>query len=275
MLKARDAWFRTLIETESGDAKQILWSHLSPEMQKKLAALHPNMQGGDHPRYNWLENIHYSWWLPFLSEEKSAYLYLSLFSEKTCAKIEKHIPLMPKNFPEWTRGFFENNLKSKLFTEDILPPECLPEDPLNDLLLLSYTHLVELVDLLSLHDFSSEIKTIVSAKSIKKIRSMLSKKQKNFLQEIMSRKAEIAFAPLGLNAWDGNVDKLKTLLHMRGLNRLAKAIAPSHPSLIWHIVHRFDSGRGDIIQKNLKDMHNKNAHVILKIPVTEIAKLLT
>ena len=54
-------------------------------------------------------------------------------------------------------------------------------------------------------------------------------------------------------------DKLKNILHHRGFNRLGKALFGCHPSFLWHLCHRLDTGRTKVLRKFFTDMNNKQA----------------
>ena len=104
-----------------------------------------------------------------------------------------------------------------------------------------------------------------------KIQKVLSKSQQDFLKSLFKGKEPISFARLNLDAWDGNEEKLKGILHHRGFNRLAKALFGCHPSLLWHLCHTLDTGRTKILRKFFTDINNEQ---IQKLLVKQILELI-
>ena len=64
---------------------------------------------------------------------------------------------------------------------------------------------------------------------------------------------------------------LKAILHHRGFNRLAKALFGCHPSLLWHISHKLDTGRTKVLRKFYTDINNDEA---LKSLTNQILELI-
>ena len=227
-----------------------------------------------------LSHVHYTWFLPFLdpfSTHDKAYLIAALdeHSIKQLSqfyKIEDHdIILSP-----FAKKFVLNTLFQNLTSNQtaFIPSEYLPDNALNALLNMPKSDLVALIDYLGLYDLSKEIKRIVQASQIKTIQETLSKTQIQFLREIAKHKDALTFTPLGLDKWDGDLDNLKKVLHHRGLNRLAKALFGSHPSLLWHITHRLDTGRAKVLKKLCRDIRNEKAKETLVHQVMHLTTFL-
>ena len=132
-----------------------------------------------------------------------------------------------------------------------LPKTALLEDPLLCLVPLSKNQTIHLVDLLSMHDLSIEVRRVVSSSLLDKMKIHLLKHQKDYLHQIIKTKEPINFPRLQLDQWDGEKDTLRSILYHRGFNRLGKALYGSQRALYWHIIHKVDTGRAKIIEKIL------------------------
>ncbi|MBM3191293.1 MAG: hypothetical protein FJZ63_01395 [Chlamydiae bacterium] len=272
------AWyvFKDFLDQEP--LKSSLLRFLSPHLveiveQSPSLPFHPSQ--GIASYKDRLQGIHYSWILPLLEPYSDAdkYLFLSILDHKQQEPLLQHFDLSKQTSPLslWAELFLSKHLY-ELLTQDhknLLPKECLPEDPLNFLLDLSRERLLHLVDLLSLHDLALEMRNIINSSHLMKINALLSQDQKNYLFQLRQRIEPIAFKPMGLNHWNGDESLLKKLLHERGLNRLSKALSFSHLSLLWHLSHKLDIGRASIVKTLFKELKNKKAHTLLVSQVCE------
>lgn len=225
------------------------------------------------------EMIHYSWFISFLKElsDIDKYLFIGSLSQHQKEALLEHFDLSRRDF-SFTKeliAYCKNQLFEEVKSEngDLLFPEFLPENPLNELLFISREELLSLVDFLSLHDLSVELKTVIRSSHLIKIFSSLSESQRKYLTELKTKIEPVVFKPLGLNSWNGDETILKKALHQRGLNRLAKALSTSHPSLVWYLIHKLDIGRASIVQTLIKEIKNKKAQTILINQVQELLRL--
>lgn len=271
--------FKDCLDMQSPQEKSSLMHYLVHDLKDEMQET-PNLPF--HPSKKWLSykerlrSIHYSWFIPYLESysDQDKYLFISVLDEEQQESLSHHLQLFRSfnSMRSEVEPFFAKLLYVYLLDgEDILPQECLPEDPLNGLLSLSRDQLLTLVDFLSLHDLSLEIKTLVNASHLVKIHTLLSQKQKEYLYKLNHRIEPIAFRSMRLNEWNGDLISLKKTLHQRGLNRLAKGLSESNPSLFWHLIHKLDIGRASIVKTLFKELKNKKAHSIL---VSQICDLL-
>ena len=131
----------------------------------------------------------------------------------------------------------------------LLPVDYLPPSPLNKHSEPSKAQLINLIDLLAMHDLAVEIRQIVETKILKKIYSFLSEEQRRFLK-LTAARHEVSPPPkIGLDRWDGNEESLRHLLHKKGLARLGSALSGQDPSLAWYVCHLLDIGRGSALFK--------------------------
>lgn len=221
-------------------------------------------------RFDWLlDFVHYSWLLPVLKSyaEESAY-FLQGMKGDTKKRLEAKLKISSSSLrlSQVAERFFHQTLVQSLVGEQstLLPPECLPESELNILCEFSKKELVDLIDYLSLYDLAAEVRQIVETKILKKIYSLLSEDQKNFMKTVMRQK-EVPLPRLGLDRWDGTEEAFHQLLHRRGLTRMAIALSNQHPDLVWYVSHLLDKGRGSALSKTCR----KEASHQLALHVTQ------
>ena len=159
-------------------------------------------------------------------------------------------------------------------TEDLIPIACLPADPLNCLLHLSLPELLSLIDLLSMHDLSVEIRYIIETSKLKEIYALLTKAQTTFLKTLLHKKEAVTFKKMGLIGWNGEREALRLLLLQRGVNRVAKSLYGKHSSLLWHIAHRLDIEKGQLLIKLCTALDHPRASAILCEQVIELVSAL-
>ena len=159
-------------------------------------------------------------------------------------------------------------------TDDLLPIACLPKDPLNCLLDLSTTETSSLIDLLSMHDLSTEIRHIIETAKLKEIYELLSKAQTTFLKTLLHKKEAVSFKKMGLLAWNRDREALRSMLLQRGINRIAKSLYEHSPSLLWHVAHRLDAERGHLLIKLCTALDHPRASVLLGDQVVELVGAL-
>lgn len=271
--------FKDFLDSMPPKEKQHLMLFLTEDekedlLKTPLLSFHPSQ--GIPPYEERLNSIHYTWFISFLEKlsDSDKYLFIATLNLEQQKHLYQHFDLSRHvdSLTDLAKEFLTKKFYAYLIKDYkvILPKECLPEDPLNALLNLSREQLLNVVDFLSLHDLSLEIKTIINSSHIIKIESILSKIQKEYLYELKKKIEPIAFKPMGLYHWNGDESILKKILHQRGLNRLSKALSLSNHSLLWHLSHKLDMGRASIVKTLFKDLKNKKAHSILVSQVCEL-----
>jgi hypothetical protein len=222
-----------------------------------------------------LSRIHPSWFSPFLRQhsESEIRIILSAFEEEKAKQIAKllrfsfhRLSLNPIAIQYFQRWAWEKITEGK---SELLPISCLPASSLNIILELDHDTLTEVIDYLGLYDLAIEIKHIIDTVKLKHIYSALSKEQLNFLKTLVHQKESISFRMMGLNQWDGNVAHLKSLLHQRGINRLAKVLFNEQPDLFWYVSHILDMERATLLSKLCTSLNQPRAIKILAGQVIE------
>jgi len=254
------------------EKKHQLVNFLSAEEKKTIEASLPTYKNPLIETPSLLEalsRIHFSWFAPFLRQrsESEIRLILSSLDDEQAKKIADLLRFsfqpLPLNssaaqyFREWVWGKITEGKK------DLLPISCLPASPLNVILELDFDVLTEVIDYLGLYDLALEVKLIIDTVKLKQIYSTLSKEQLYFLKTLVHQKESISFRMMGLNQWDGNTSHLKSLIHQRGINRLAKVLFSEHPDLFWHVNHSFDMEHSVLLTKFYIPLNQPRATKIL------------
>src|SRR5579863_6511340 len=141
---------------------------LSQDLTEKLQAIAPfslEEELSDTTSQKNLSKIHYSWLAPFLRSlpESDIKLFLSPLPPEHIRDLKRSL-LLSNTLPipsPLGKTFLCDTLFAMIAPEDLLPASFLPEDPLNGLLNLTQEELTSLIDLLSMHDLSIEIRHVI------------------------------------------------------------------------------------------------------------------
>ena len=203
--------------------------------------------------FEWIELIHFSWYLYVLEEVPFDIqnLFLSLLSKNKIKSMQKYVPqISPTPIPSlFMRIFVANYLKKKMQPSGIKEIDFLPRYALNVLLKLSKFELEQLANFLGVYDLAADLKQIVDTSLLKKVYDVLDRTQMKLLQYFSRQPIRVGLPKMGLQSWDGTQKQLGSLLHQRGLHRIGMAISDADPSFKWHLLHHLDIGRARIIQK--------------------------
>jgi hypothetical protein len=195
-----------------------------------------------------LKKTHYSWLAEIIKgmPEELRPLFLSVLAEKQAMGICKILKQEPKRvaLTSLARPFFLASFYKKLAPSQILPASLLPKSDFSELAEWGKAEILELIDLLGLHDLSTELRKIVDNRIIKEIYNVLSLKKQNYLKKCLMNKEKLLAPKLDLNLYRGDPKKLMMTLHRRGLIRLGKALSKESPYLLWHLSRALDTGRG-------------------------------
>ncbi len=224
-----------------------------------------------------LKEIHYSWLQPVLetfSPSLQQMLLSALPSDSAVplSKLMQHPLLKPAS--EISKEFLLSALCRKFMEDAPLPVSFLPETFASRLAVLSKTQLIDLIDFLGIFDLAEELRHIVDKVLLKAIYKCLSMKKQHFLRICLHQKEKLKAAKIGLINWKGDEVQLGRLLHRRGLLRLGYALAGQSSDLMWHIIHRLDVGRGQIIKKNFSSKEVPGVTVFLSLQVVNTLNYL-
>lgn len=249
-------------------ATSVLAHHFHPGEKLDLATFIPELREGgalasgdltplaSNP-LNILEEIHYSWLIPILQNEKSSMqtLFLACLGPDIGSKLSKalNIPAPSFKIQGLLQNYFLSFLLKKVETKKRPQPlSWLAKSHLSPLFSLSKSHIILLIDYLGLFDLAHDIRNIVDKKLLKRIYDILSDKEQKFIKAILHQKEKYPSQSLNLEFWDGDKEKLFRLLHHRGMLRMAVALSGSSDDFIWHFIHKLDSGRGTKLMKYIQ-----------------------
>lgn len=223
-----------------------------------------------------IQKLHYSWLQPLVEKFPSS-LHATVIAALTPEQItglRKSLGVLPAKIPQPTKTFILNRLFALMGKHDHLPVEYLPQTELSSLVEWSKNELTDLIDFLSLHDLSSEVKQIVDKNSLKNLYSCLNAKEMYYLKVCLHQKEQVKPPKLEIDIRKQDCKHLRQILHRRGLIRLGKALAGQHPDLVWYIAHTLDTGRGKILLQYYAKEANPKITPILKLQVTNLMNFL-
>jgi hypothetical protein len=224
-----------------------------------------------------LSSIHYTWLKDYILTFPESYikpLVASLTNKQQISLIDE---LKLENLPKLTlvgKSYFSSILWDKTEEKSHLPLTLLPHFPLKSLAILNKAQLQKVIDYLGLHDLTLSIRTIVNKALIRSVFETLDTKERLFLKKIFNKKETVSSKKIPLETWTGNKEKLRILLHKRGIIRLGAALSGTDKELIWHIIKILDTGRGMLLKEQIKSHALPKITEKLIIQVEEILNFL-
>lgn len=258
------------------EERERLIEYLAPSERQEIFNTFGNPLKSQNDPEKLLAWIHTSWITPFLRtlSEKEIGLFLAALTPDKMIAVGKELHYAGKIPPLSPLGklFIQSTLTRYLTGEvdDLLPIECLPESPLNDLIALPTETIVGFLDLLGLHDVSVEMRQIIDKQLLSTIEEALTTDQHQYLKMLMQSHEPLAFRQMGLLKWNGDKENLKALIRQRGANRLAKALYGQNPSLTWYVLHRLDVEKALIVRKLSTPIDNPRTVKLLIQQVVEL-----
>lgn len=273
---------KILLQHYHRDKIDQLLSFLPGEEQQKLQAL-PCPEAKPQDLFlsgpSLIQGVHYSWLAEKLEQcpESLRSKYLSTLSSPQAELVAKllNTPFAPEKQPPFIAAYLAHEFSLQLRTEPILPQALLPPRPLNKLLKLEKQNLVKLIGFLGLHDVAAELKTILERTIKEKIYRLLAPTQLSYLESCLRQQNVATGISLGLRTWDGDPHQFERLLQTCGLSRLGKALANENRSLLWHICHHLDSGRGKLLIKHAKERIEPSVSFKFAAQIEQLMKYLS
>jgi hypothetical protein len=273
--------WQSFLQTSPTDRRDSLLRCISKELAEELLSLPPfsfERQADVEAPEEELSKIHYSWLAPFLRSlpENEIKLFLSAMSDEQIEGLKESL-LLSNALPtpsQLGKTYLRKTLFEMIATDDLIPVCLLPEESLNDLLSLSFEEINSLIDLLSMHDLSIEIRHIIETSKLKEIYALLTKAQTTFLKTLIHKKEPVSFKKMGLLGWKGDTQALSSMLLQRGINRIAKSLYGKSPSLLWHVAHRIESDKGQLLMKLCTALDHPRASALLSEQVVELIGVL-
>ena len=267
---------------EKYDNEKKLLKYLTDSEIKKINSLPPFLKKTDiffFIKDSIIDNVHYSWFIPLLniysSHEASLFLSALKPSYKKHLKILLNLEDIKDELQPILKKFLRSVLLRSLIKKEdsLLPIECLFNSKLNILLTLMKKELIKLINFLSMYDLAKELKYVVDQKKIKKIYSYLKNYEKAFLKTILHNTEQFSSKRMMIEKYADNKNKLRNLLHIRGLMRLSIALSGESIDMIWYVCHYLDIGRGNYIFKECKKDKIPNVSDIITAQILKIIKI--
>ena len=258
------AAFKAKLDAKTDEEKNALL-HFLPESEIAKIQGMPSFDVGmidTVPIFAYLGKIHPSWFETLFDPmtKKDKKLFISAFSQRR-EELASAFGL-EQDFIELThvarRYIIQHVYQFMLGSTGMLPFSFLSNEPHFNLLTLSYPQLVELIDLLALHDIALEVKNLLHKGQIKALHHILDKKQLKYLKGIKNDSSGVSFGKMGLASWDGNEKELRYMMHKRGLNRLAKTLTGASESFIGHLYYLLSKDEAKIFKSFTTDKKNEN-----------------
>lgn len=230
-------------------------AHFLPEGEELLPALSAPLP--TEPFSSLFGRIHHSWLADPLRQQSPelAQLYLAALpeesSETLASLLECERPSQRLSPP--LQAFFLDALSRQMGLSPVIPEQLLPESPCRPLLDLPKRELVRLVTILGLHDLAATFRRYIDSGPQRQILGLLTPNQESYLKWAMRQPAGLNLKPLALESWGRDREALLQQCQAQGLRRLAGALALEERSLLWHISHRLDKGRGQLLLQRARD----------------------
>jgi hypothetical protein len=159
-------------------------------------------------------------------------------------------PLPPLTEP--AKRYLLQMLYQRLGFEGVLPTACLPASPLNKLTEIDKRSLVRAIDYYGIFELAALLRRTVLPAIQQQARALLSPRQRVELDRALQSQDLLPPPALELESWLADSSQLNRLLQLQGLMRLAKALAGSDSSLVWHVAHHLDIGRGRLLLRHAR-----------------------
>lgn len=223
-----------------------------------------------------IQQMHYSW-IQALLDKMPSHLYpyiLGSLSTKQSSRLGKILSVIPTTPSKPVQAFFINKLFSLAKPKNHLPIEYLPETELSPLAKWNKKDLTQLIDFLGLYDLASEVRRIVDKRYLDNLYSCLTPAQLSYLRICLYQKDKLVSPKLGINPSEKNCEKLKSILHLRGIARLGKGLSGENTDLLWYLTHTLDIGRGKLLMNFYKTEAIPNITNLLKSQILNIMNFI-
>ncbi len=220
----------------------------------------------------WLGSMDGSWLMPTI--EKLSKPLQEVYKRAFPAVFDKKAQNGAGIYNATIQDFLISYLHS-VYTEKAPPPKnLLPEWELTPLLAFSRQELLDLVDLIAIHDLVEEMRHIVDKKLLQSVLQYLTVEQQHYLRVLLRQKSRGQSTQLSVRELLKEGKKFPQLLHRFGLIRLATACSGASQDFLWHILHTFDLSRAKFLQNHIKKEEVPNQTQTARLQVQHILQFL-
>jgi len=196
----------------------------------------------------WLASIDGSWLVPAVEkmskplQEVYKKAFPKLFGDKEAKS----------SYSQTVQDFLITYLHGLWKEEEVTPKVLLPMWELSPLLQLSRQELLDIVDLLAMHDLVEDMRQIVDKKLLQTVLQHLTAEQQHYLRQLLRQKSRQKPTSLSIRELLKEGKKFPQMLHKLGLQRLAFAMSGATSDFCWHILHTVDLPRAKFLQNHIK-----------------------
>ncbi len=219
---------------------------------------------------SWLSSIDSSWLKPCLEKMSKPLqeVYAKAFPKQFGTGETKSA------YNETIQDFLLTYLHSVCSEKEVTPKVLLPTWELSCLLDLSRSELLEIVDLLAMHDLVEEMRQIVDKKLLTAILQYLTPEQQQYLKHLLRQKSSKKPSSLSVRELLKEGKKFPQMLHKLGLQKLSFAISGASKDFCWHILHTLDLPRAKFLQNHIKEEEVPNQTPQALVQVQHIIQFL-
>ncbi len=255
--RKQQIFLKTLIDHyHPGDEQEFLGLWDSPESVNavsEMGTIHGKPQDLLIEPKIALESIHYSW-ITEAMERLPKHLYPATLASLGGAQKQMLCRVYDIEVDELDRvpAIVQSFLLEKLYRQledidEVLPLSFSPSYPLSKLLEIDKNLILEMFDLLGLHDLAVKARFIVDKTTLNYIYASLPPIRKKIFDLFLQKVDKAQLPEIDLSNWTGEPKILKKMLHRRGILRLSSALAGYSKDFMWHFTRRLDTGRGRIV----------------------------
>lgn len=155
-----------------------------------------------------------------------------------------------------------------------LPKELIEAGDLGPLLELKKQDLLEIADLLSMHNLVDEVRQVVDKKILQVLSQVLTTNQQQYLRMCLRQKTKHHAPTFSLRDLLKEPKKLPGVLHKQGLRRLATALSGQDQNFIWYVLHTLDIARAKFVQADIQKEAVPHATKLAQLEILQIVQFL-
>lgn len=181
-------------------------------------------------------------------------------------------PFFTQNLHPFPSLFFSNILCRQMissFEKRLLPLPDLDTAWYGPLLEVSFPLFEKIPLLLGLYDLAQELQTTLDAQIVTMVQKSLSRHELAFIKKIVRRQKIARFEPLGLTQWNQQEKSLRSLLTVRGIYRLSRAITREDDLWISYLELKLSEESAQLLHRFLE----KRAPISIKDEIIEEIQL--
>lgn len=224
----------------------------------------------------WFKTADLSWFLPTIQTLEAP--LQKLYGEIVPAEIRTALGIpsqsTSKPLSEPVKQFLLGYLHSKWHEVEPLPKELIHTGELLPLLDLRKNELLEIIDLLSIHDLVDEVRHIVDKRILQTISSLLTLPQQQYLRTCLRQKTKPHAPSFTLRELLKEPKKFHVLLHKTGLKRFALALNGENKEFMWHILHTLDVSRAAFLKQEVQSVATPHASKLAQLEILQILQFL-